>query len=566
MSFANTCSVAVNNTYSTCGTLTRANIATLTPAEILALFQPTAGTPGQWAEMESLLKHQIEMRACGIVRSPLYDWIMSSNKTGQGALVNVHRVAKGTSLVQPFILGLQKSVWNQDYWTVVAGFDATTYEAEAPDNKPLSPVTAGHRILRLSNVWGSLHPEYFLPRQVLIVVGRGAGNAYTLSHYKVTRAGMAGPTATYVDVEAIFEQATTAEAGGAIFPSDPAVTSGMVLQGINNVHDAEQWCYNRHNVNLNKLVPFWYQTRRNQRCVDSEYQKVFGQLMAQNEYYAKFVDLPLAERNRQDERFDRVEFMNSFFFGDRISDAQTIDSWKNLEPIYSVASGTSVDPGIGTQLMGYRANMIGVLPQLKSCGQFQDLAGQDLQIRTLLETWIYDISRARQSSGRPHTEIDIYTNSVAADQFMTAFIAYSNAKVGGLLQININEGTSEIGMPYRRFKLYIPAGVVVNIITDPFFDDIKSAANEAGADYVGSYLMILDLGSGGSIYPATLASNRKVYTVGELENLARIDNTFSCVMTLPTRNRTLTSQTTTAIVECPLNSLVVANFRNIIHS
>ena len=572
MSFSQTCAVAVNNTYGTTGTVTRAAIATLSPAEILALFQPVAGTPGKWAELDSLLKHQIEMTACGVVRSPLYDWIMSSNKPGQGALVSIHRVAKGPSLVQPFILGLQKSVWNQDYWTVKAGLTAVAYNDVGNLDKPLGAVTG--YVLRLTNVFGSLHADYFQPRQTLIVINKsGVDGAYQISRFRVVKAAT-GADPVHVDVEAVFEQATTpfpddeippVPSVGSILPSTATPTDGLVLQGINNVHDAEAWCYNRHNVNLNKLVPFWYQTYRNQRAVDSEYQKVFAHLMAQNAYYAKFMDLPLAERNRQDERFARVEFMNSFFFGERISNNQTIDSWKTLDQILS-ATSAAVDVGIGAQLMGYRANMVGVVPQLAACGQVWDLAEQDVPIKTLLETYLYDITRARQSSGRPHGEIDIYTNSVSADEFMQAFIAYSNEKVGGLLQININEGQTPIGFPYRKFKLYIPAGVTVNVMTDPFFDDMRTAAMmSAATNYFGNYLMILDIGSGGTIYPAILASNRKVYTVGELDNLARIDNTYSCVMSLPTRTRTLTSQTCTAVVECPYNSLVVVNYKSIVH-
>src|SRR4029453_8487242 len=366
----------------------------------------------------------------------------------------------------------------------------------------------------------------------------------------------------YVDVEVVFQQATsnTGPAPGvAPIPSDPAAV-GLILAGINNVHDAEAWCYNRINANLNKLVPFWYQTRRNQRCIDSEYKKIFANLMRDNAYYAMFQDLPIAERNRQDEHRDQVEFMNAFFFGERISDNQTLDLWKNLEQINSVPA-TTVDPGVGAKLMAYRANMVGVLPQLKACGQLIDAAEQDFSIAILLETHLFDLYRNRQSYGKNTSQIDLYTDSTTADQIMTAFIAYSNAKMGGLLQICICEGEAEIGSPYRRFKLYKPNGVSLNVITDPFFDDLAAAS---APSYYGKYMMILDLGSGGTIYPAVLATNRKNYTSGQIEELARVDKTYACVMEAPTIERTLTSETTTAIVECPKNSLVITNFKSVI--
>jgi hypothetical protein len=77
---------------------------------------------------------------------------------------------------------------------------------------------------------------------------------------------------------------------------------------------------------------------------------------------------------------------------------------------------------------------------------------------------------------------------------------------------------------------------------------------------LGKFLLPLDLGSGGTIYPAVLGSNRKQYTTGRIEDLAKIDSTFSCAMENPTIDRTLTSTTTTAVVECPLNSQALVNF------
>lgn len=77
--FGTTCEVKVGNTYNTVGTVTRSNIATLTPTQIAALY--TNGS-NVWYEMDALLRHQIEMQACGVRRSALYDWIMSSNRPG----------------------------------------------------------------------------------------------------------------------------------------------------------------------------------------------------------------------------------------------------------------------------------------------------------------------------------------------------------------------------------------------------------------------------------------------------------------------------------------------------
>src|SRR5262245_57693145 len=183
--FAETCSIAVNNTYGTCGTVTRANIATLNPTELMALFAPG----GKYAEMDALLRHQFEMKACGVARSSLYDWLMSSNKTGQGKLVNIHRVSRGPSLVTPYILGRQKSVWNHDYWSVTANMGKTDYEAQTPaNNKPLTTIDAANRAIRLTSTFGPLHADYFVPGQYIYVISKGAtGSAWTLSHFRVIK-------------------------------------------------------------------------------------------------------------------------------------------------------------------------------------------------------------------------------------------------------------------------------------------------------------------------------------------------------------------------------------------
>jgi len=554
--FAAQCDVAIANTYNTVGTLTRASLATLTPTQIKALFSPSSN---KWAELDALLRHTIEMKACGIRRSPLYDWIMSSNKRGMGALVNIQRTNKGPSLVQPFVLGRQNSVVNMDHWYVTANVAGNAY---AGGNLADSP-GASNRVVTVKSQFATGYvpsADRFLPGKFLYLIAPNSG-AWALAQFKVIQAGVNGSDA--VDIELEYLQKTSGE-----ISSLSTSTSGIVIEGPNNVADVESWCHNNLNFNTTKLVPFWYQTRRMVRSVDSHYKELFSKLMESNSWYAKFQDIPMAERNRQDEHKDRVEFLNAFFFGTALTANQTLTGWASLPQITSV-SGATVDPGTGGKLMHYRANMIGVLPQLQACGQFSDSAGADIEVSSFLESTIYNIHRARKSQGREANEIDVYTSQGSADEFMQAFLAYSKEKLGDILRLNIDEGTSSLGFPFRRYKLYKPHGVFVNIITDDFFDDIEAMAADAAtvnSAGLGKFLLPLDLGNGGSIYPAVLASNRKQFTTGQIEDLAKIDSTFSCAMENPTISRTLTSTTTTAVVECPLNSKAEVNFGSIVHT
>lgn len=554
--FATQCDVAIANTYSTTGTLTRASLSVLTPTQIKALFSPASN---KWAELDALLKHQFEMKTCGIRRSALYDWIMSSNKPGMSALVNVQRTNKGPSLIQPYILGRQQSVVNLDHWFLTANVAEGSYVG---GNLAVA-TTTGSRVITVKSQYASTWTTSagrFLPGKFLYLIAPNSG-AWALAQFEIIQAGANSTDA--VDIEVVYTQKTSGE-----ISSLSTSTSGIVIEGPNNVADVESWCHTNLNFNTTKLVPFWYQTRRMVRSVDSHYKELFGKLMESNRWYQMFQDLPMAERNRQDEEKDRKEFMNAFFFGTAIGSNQTLSLWGSLEQITSL-SGATVDPGTGGKLSAYKANMIGVLPQLQACGQFADSAGADIEISSFLETDIYNIHRARKSQGKNANEIDVYTSQGVADEFMQAFIGYSKEKLGDIVRLNIDEGTTALGFPFRRFKLYKPHGVYVNVITDDYFDDLEAMAGDAAtvnSAGLGKFLLPIDLGGGGSIYPAVLGSNRKQYTTGRIEDLAKIDSTFSCAMENPTIDRTLTSTTTTAVVECPLNSKALVNFASVKHS
>lgn len=573
--FYTACEVAARNNYDTVGSVTRAKISRLSPTDMEALFRNT--TTDVWNEFGPLYKHQIEMAQCGIVRNNLYDWLMSSARPGMSNLITVERADRGASLVRPFILGRQLSVLNVDHWVLNTSVAGSSYSApgvgtgygDANPGPGLSGVTSANRVLTVTSAYGgtmTLHPDYFLPgKRIHVISKNGSTGAFQLTQWKIVQAGR--NTDTSLDVEVTLDQPASQSEGGTLanasFPPNATATSGLVLLGINNVHDVESWCKNMINVNREKRVPFWYQYNRYARSTSSEYEKIFQHLATNNEFYRIFQDLPLAERNRQDEARSRVEWIHAFLFGEKISNKQNLENWSSLDAITSL-TGATVDPGTGGQAMFYRANMIGVLPQLKDCGRFTDSAGQQLSLKTFLESDCYDIHRARQSQNRKSAyEIDVWGTSNAAIEFQTAFTAYSKSITGDIVRINQPEyGKTEWGFPYTRYRLYKPQGVVVNFITDPTFDDLANAM-PSGSESLGNFLWVLDVGAGGSIYPAILGSNRKQYTVGQIDDLAKVDATFSCAMENPTIKRTLTSQISTAVVECPLNSLVRGNFSSI---
>ena len=83
-------------------------------------------------------------------------------------------------------------------------------------------------------------------------------------------------------------------------------------------------------------------------------------------------------------------------------------------------------------------------------------------------------------------------------------------------------------------------------------------------------MLILDIGKpgpkGGTIYPGMVASNSASSTLGDLAKLRNLDPTFACVMQHVTEEITLVSDTGTAIVECPENSLAIIGIADAVPS
>ena len=354
-------------------------------------------------------------------------------------------------------------------------------------------------------------------------------------------------------------------------------SNAIVTIGVNNINDFEHWCHNRPALNTRKHVPFWYQTSRHTLCVSEFYKEWLERTMRTNAYFNKFGDVSLAERNAQLGLMHQKEWCNSFFFGQPISDKQKLTTYKELDVINSVATSSN-DWGsdIESAPISYRANALGVYAQLAHTNRVQDKAGAAFDLKNFLEVDIFNMVRSRKDQGKPADSIDVFTDSKTAKNIFNAMMKYyinesggSNGS-GGSLRVNYdvtNQNISNLGFYAQSYRLHYPAGVTLNVITNEFFDDLvnvhKTAevdltANTGSEGSLGRFLMVLDLGGG--IYPGIIASNRVVHKTGDLNDLAKSDASYACVMANPTKETTLNSTTWTAIVECPSDNLIVENF------
>lgn len=544
------CSPSISNSYNTCGTITRTSLKSLTVAQLITTFQDGSGN---YRDMTSLLKNAFEMKACGVRQNGLYDFLMSNAK-GRGNMVNKRNVPGSDSYIEPFILGRQKSIINDDYWAISTSYAVSGGSAYSPGvtgaltslSASLNGTsTAGTRVIRvLSRVGIDVGNEFFVQTHKLFAFTRDASTGESQKSQWQILASAAN--ATTIDI-LVLEQDS-----GSTSPYNAAPTSGYVVIGANDVADYESFCLNRPALNPNKLVPFFFQTSRTALCVDSNYKEYLAKAMETNALFEVFGDVPLAERNRQLGDRAQREWLNAFFWNKALVN-QTISTYTSLSPIKSIAGTT----------MGYHASAVGVYEQLRACGRVTDWLNSKLYIKTLLND-LYQVVRARKQAGIPATSIDIYTDSNTAELFKRGMISYYNNQSGGLLRFNapiedgnIEGSAKELGFWATSYKVDYPAGLTINIVTHEFFDDLVSVATAESIASTGRFLWVLDWST---IYPGIIGSSRVSTTVDTIDLLRKVNTSYSCVIANPTRDLTLASTTWTVICECPATSLIYENF------
>jgi len=534
------CLPAIGTSLSSCGTLTKCDIVTATPTVLASIF--TDGS-GNFRDMSSLLATQLELKMCGSRVNGLYDLLMA-NARPMGKLVNKQTIRGDYDEIQPFILASQKSIINAEFWEVINSIGTTT--------------TATFFVINRNNV--PLDPQWFVVGNYIYIASRTAGGSSARTAWEVTQC--VATTNSGFNVLAITATGRSGASYNAINQT-ALPTRGVLVRGTNNINDFEQWCHNRPALNPNKRVPFWIQTSRFTLCSDQLYEETFARLVKNNEYFRIFGDVPLAERNRQLGEIAQREWLNSFFWNTRLNSNQTLEGYRSLPQISTYASGDLYLPGSEGRCVGFRANAVGIYEQLLECGRVYDLQGQTLNLLEFFDQ-IYQLVRNRDNMGSSMDthQVDILTDTTTAYLFELAMIDYYKTQYGsGTIQVNVTPGEmAELGMKWNSYKLLWPQGVTLNVISHFYFDDLASAATTAGMEGSGRFMFILNWPE---VYPGIIASNRKQFTSGALQDLAKIDESFACVMERPTSTVTLNSTTWTAVVSCPADNLIIENFSSI---
>jgi hypothetical protein len=621
-----TAKTAVWNSYASCGTITRSNVGLAAPADLDNIFKSGTNYRDMThllttqMELATCGARQYGMYDWLISSAKSLGNLVNTKKIqGSGFEVDPFILASQKDVIKDNYWVVER-LYTFEYKTMDGTSGTTLVTAHADDKLITSGLgndAKNHNIIKVKVPVTGNQPntaEYFAPGvHFHYFVKTSTGSAYRLE-FKVIQsvAGTTGTGATtstassqYIDIECDFiggygngasiKKGATGSSVAGDWDADFKVSSsvnetalsllisrakgGVVVIGSNNVSDFEKWCENRPALNTLKHVPFWFQTSRYSLCVDQFYKEWLERMMRSNAYFQKFGDVPLAERNKQLGLQFQKEWVNQFFFGQPLN-GQTLAAYQSggstgLEAInsFTPTNYSEVNSDMEGKFISYKANATGVYRQLQDTGRVTDKQGGQLNLETDLFDKLFELVRSRKDQGKPADSVDVFTDSTTARKIMKAMMNYYKGEGLDNVNYNMDNGNLFGGFYTQTYNLHHPAGVQMNVITNEFFDDLATVAKAADArtyrsggtnavadGSAGRFLMILDLGGG--IYPGMIDSNRVVHKTGELEDLAKVNKDYACVMKNPTKEVTLNSQTWTAIVECPTDNLIIENFDN----
>ncbi len=543
------------------GTLTAATITGLTPAT----FEAMANTEYNLARV---IAESLEARAVGVVHRSLQELLMSRIKEVGKGEIQQRKVGK-QSIIMPFTYRRRRTNVASDYFSITAGaanpnagqtVGGIAYPASAWDvTVTVGPSSYASELTKLE--------RYFLPGQYLFVENlddNGAAGARTsyMTAYKiitVVNADGGGLNKAKVTVAANY----SAAGWNALTAPQKAVyqpTFGVVQVGTNNVNDFESWCYNEAAELSQSLIADWHQTSRYTQCHNDEYDRILKEITAGNvnEFLKVFQHLPLAEQNRKQRMQYEKKWMNSVFYGQRISELQDPDTYAQLPQV--------VDPDDGT-VYEYKANALGLRTLLAAESQVVDAGGGALDLDLLFQL-AYDLKRNREVDGSSVTVIDFMTDKDTANLIDIVLLKYLRDNFGyNVTQFyepgKVLDGSGVVRFTYKKYD--IPAiGFQIAVFVDQYFTDRVMQFGDGSGGANGS----VDFKSRGRAIWAVDWSDFDIGIVGTNsakreyrgETYANANSLFSCVITPNTKHYELRSTTWTTRLGDAKRSLILENF------
>lgn len=539
MGFPNNCLPRIINVDATTGcSLTRATIQAMTPQVFANQNYTEIG-------MDKIIQRSREARAAGVVESTLEMLLMSSLKSIKGELTR-QPIGPNESVILPYIYRRQKRNIQSNYWAVTA--------AVATPGAGTGSIAASSTDLTVTFSYSpyasplNAPEQYFLTGKYIVVetVDPTTKVAYSLL-YAITSAANVNPTTAKVTAVPNYSAAGWAALSG---PQQGTYlpTKGLAYLLQNSVSDYESWCNQDVAENTNKLLTYWLQTSRETHKYTDEYLKALNAALTSG-YFKDFRELPLAEQKRILHAKWTRDWINSVFYGDRINENQTVETYAQLPQV--------VDPNNSGCVLEYKANALGFYPQLANCGQVFDHQGNPLSIDNLAQVG-YNLKRAREATGGTVERIDFGTDRFTAGAILQIMSQFYKAKYGTNIErfYQPNQELTfekEVMLRYNVYQLPEDlGGYELAIYTDQFFSDKLSAfdpsINSRGRTLWGIDWSDFTLGIG--------ATNSAVRQTNIYDNL------YNCVITPNITHYMLNSTTWTTIVEDPARHQIITNFSN----
>jgi hypothetical protein len=618
----NRCAAAMSSDYDNCGAITACQLSVLTPDQVNSIFMSNAAGTGpgtgavddRFRVLNEVFTADFEGRMVGVKPNGFYDFLMSQTKILPGRKVSVTEIAPGYWEISPYVKMKRKRAITEDYWKVNLKTAATDWNIGTIKDLEISAMIPDQWRTTPTSSIGKLLPEanYFPVGQRLFIsgeTGTGTAGVYRMA-LEVTEspASVLIPAAGAICIKAKVTGVDwgAAAAGDPIAPGTspaiPPITAdavvGLLFRGTPNVSDYEKWCSEIPKINNNEMLPFWIETTRYSLCQDEMLEAYINALVKNNAYYREWIHVDSVAHNRRVvEDFQRRHVYTIFFNQKRPN--QTLADYQKASPSgldritvaapskYAGVTNTSttttvpvfnasgfIDPASGLgRCIGYKANAEGIYFQLAECGRVIDMKGGDIDLYKFLNT-LYVLQRTRKAAGVPSEIIEVVTDSRTAFKAGYALGTYFGAQVNAAATMyhtaagatpdwfkmvaNINSSKpcdTPFGFKCMTFQLDWPV-CELRLAYNDALDDVLSAFHTVAMTKAGRFLWLVDWSS---IYVGIVDTNSVTNKTGTLQEIAKVDDSYMCVMRVPTRTQRLISTTYTVIVEDETTSLVFEN-------
>ena len=549
--FPSNCNGRIINVSASNGcTLTRANILGLTPQAFENFGFTEIGMDNVYAKAR-------EARLAGYQENTLMMLLNSRIQNIKGALTK-QNVPGSQSVILPYFPYRQKRNINSNYWAIASG-SATPGAGGAGIHPGSWDVVVQNDRSPLGNTLQNLE-QYFLNGKTMFIEYSDATTGVPYSPvYVITGAATAGATTTVTIVPNYSPEgwlALTAaqklvyQIGG--LAGGNAASGTTAYLGVNSVSDFESWGGQDNAENTNSLLEFFFQTSRIVHEYSDEYLKALNDALTSN-YFKIFRQLPLAEQKRiQRYKYDR-DMLNSAFFGQRINEYQTVETYRQLPKV--------MDPQNPSCVLEYKANAVGFQQQLADCSRVSNYNGTVLSMDTLLGQ-LYLVKRAREADGTEIDTIDCMTDRFTSGIIQEMFIKFYKARYGVETQ-RWYEPNKELvfdNQVYLTYNVYqIPpefGGFRLAVFSHPFFDDKLSAMtglidSRTASGNRGRTMWFLDWTD---IVLGILGTNSAVRRTNDMDAL------FNYVIKINYKHITLDSMMWAPIIEDTNRHLIVQGF------